>query len=301
MVEDYTKKAISGDPDDAIAGGGLIGNTPVQVTFTSVHTGLFDYNGTRKDNPSPALLAVLCVDGSEDKSDAAWSAGAKEKLEPSPDGKCFLPVVEGAAITKSSNFAQLMTSLKDAGFDFKDKAHIGAEDRNADGSLANFKILEGLVAIISRKKPPKDGGLNRSPKKNPTTGKEYEASGVIVVDKIIQFPWDNKKAGNAATGAPVTPGAAAGADVPDALKAKCVAAVQEVLAAAAADPKLKGTIAKKDLTPKAFALASLKDDPDKALICKTIFLDAFLADNAVGEDGVPRWDFDVATKKLKAV
>ena len=250
-------KGISLHPDDAVSGGGLFASTPTTVTFTEAICTMFDYNG--KAPEAPTLKVVMVPTEGEDKEEYPHyvSAGSVESLAPSKDGKTFVPIKQGAAMSKSSNLYTFLESLKTAGFPFPD-------------GFSDVTILEGLQCVVARKDAPKRAGLNRSPRKG-KDGREYEDT-VLFVDSIISLPGEGESGGGGQSGDSESGD--------DDLKQKAIAAVLGVITSDKA-PK-KGT----EVTALVAAVyKSLKDDPDKSKVSTLIMNKEFMAEGPWEIDG----------------
>lgn len=249
-------KGISLHPDDAVSGGGLFASTPTTVDFTEAICTMFDYNGKAPEAPTLKVVMVPTEGDEKDPYPHYVSAGNVESLAPSKDGKTFVPIKTGAAMSKSSNLFVFLESLKTAGFPFPD-------------GFSDVTILEGLRCVVARKDAPKRAGLNRSPRKG-KDGREYDDT-VLFVDSIVSLPGEGESGGGGQSDD-------SGGD--DDLKQKAITAVLEVITSDKA-PK-KGT----EVTALVAAVyKSLKDDPDKSKVSTLIMDKAFMAEGPWEIDG----------------
>src|SRR5574342_1393115 len=128
-------KPVSQNPDDFVQGG-LISD--VDVEFKSFRFCLWDYTGPI---PEPQLAVrgeMAPLDAPDEEVEQYWSAGSTAEFVPSEDGKTVNPTHDGAQMKRSSNWAMLLTSLKNCGVDTK---VLGPGD---------ISVLDGLQAHIVR-------------------------------------------------------------------------------------------------------------------------------------------------------
>lgn len=259
-------EGVSLNPEDFIEGGGLIDD--VDVIFAENLFEMFDYGG-KADTPAPCLKIALEVADVDDPVEQYYSMGSANDWIPSEDGTQLVAVGKATNIRATSNGGIFLKSLLDAGFP--------AEDLGDD-----ITVLDGLQAHMIQVPAPKRTGLKKT-KDQEAREERFGPPMILVVSEIIALPGEKKKPKGATTkGKTKTPAKGKGTtktkkDAPadDALNDKSVAAVMELLAD-------KGSMAKKDLPGKIFQ--SMKDDPDRNAIVKTVFDDEFL------ENGP--WEYD---------
>lgn len=189
---------VSLKPSEAVAGGGGIDD--VDVWIKACRFRLWDYNGTIQ---TPVLgLEVTFADDDGNEASQVYSAGDTKHFVPSEDGSEAVPVGGATNLNDSTNAMAFMVSLVNAGF---------GEERIAD----KVSVFEGTKVHVNQVPQPKRKGL---------TGAK-EGSKILLVSKILAFPWD-KAAGKA-------PGIGKGA-APKAAAPKAAAAQAPMQAAAPA-------------------------------------------------------------------
>ena len=156
-------------PSEMSAGGGLWGD--VDATITGVKFELSDFDG--KIEVAVPVLKLEVADDAGVEYEQLLSCGKSGK--PNKAGSSL----EGAgAINVGSNFGLFITSLVNAGF---------PENRLED----DIGVLVGLKGRFDRVAAPKRSGLTKAPRAD---GKVFEDT-VLIVSKILKYPWDKEKAG----------------------------------------------------------------------------------------------------------
>ena len=165
-----TIKGASLNPDTFTAGG-----LPddIDVIFNKLrYVDDFDYQGAI---PAPILavkLDYVTRDGEEGTQH--YSAGDLKRLIPSGDGKRAVPVAgkDSATIIQTSNLAQLVLSIVNAGF---------AKDKLTD----DISQFEGMGVHVRRVAQAKKAGLKQE------EGKREQQ--VMVVSEILWLPGETPK------------------------------------------------------------------------------------------------------------
>lgn len=179
---------VSLKPSDAVAGGALIDD--VDVTIKACRFRLWDYNGTI---PNPVLgLEVVFVDDDGGEQSQVYSAGDTKHFVPSEDGSEAVAVGSHQNLNDSTNAMAFMVSLVNAGF---------SEEKIGD----KVSVFEGTKVHVNQVPQPKRKNLA-------TVGGPKDNKTVLLVSKILAFPWDKAQAkapGKAAAPKGVAPKAAA--------------------------------------------------------------------------------------------
>lgn len=161
-----SEKGASLKIGDFSEGGGLIEG---ELIWRNPRFEMFNYGG--KGPSTPAF--TLDLESEEgDPVTQMWSVGNAEDWAPSKDGSKIIPIGKAAKLSKSSNFFQLIKSLKDAGF---------PEEKIED----DVTVYEGMKCLMVRVPAPERKGLTQTPKK-------FEAT-ILLVDKVITLPWEEEK------------------------------------------------------------------------------------------------------------
>ncbi len=176
-------QAASFKPSTFTEGGGLVGD--IDVTFKSVRTVMWDYNG-KTPTPSPAIKAVL-VEESGEEVEQYWSCGQSKDWAASEDGKTLVAVGSATGINGNSNAGIFIASLVSAGF---------PESKIGD----DVTVFDGLKAHVVRQATKREG-LTATPRAD---GRTFEQT-VLIVSKIHKLPWENA-AGGSTQGAGTTGG-----------------------------------------------------------------------------------------------
>lgn len=163
------EKGASLNPDTFLEGGGLLDN--VDVVWRNPRFEMWSYPGGQYPD-SPVLKIDLEMDDGATSDNDVWTAGSADDWSPSKDGSKLVPIGKASSLSKSSNLYQLLKSIKDADFPV---------DKMED----DVGVYEGMKCHMIRIKQPERKGLQKKEKK-------YDPS-VLVVDTIIQLPWDEKK------------------------------------------------------------------------------------------------------------
>lgn len=149
-------------------GGGLLDD--VDVRWKDPHFTSEAPEGYSSDSDSLFFMVTLVqADGTE--TDQHWSAGKLEYFEPSKDGGRAIPVGDKQDMSSSTNFAELMNSLIEAGFD------------EADLPEDDIRELDGLEVHMVRKAQPKRSGL-----KNREDDDDSRPRTVLVVSELLKTP-----------------------------------------------------------------------------------------------------------------
>lgn len=169
---------------EAFTEGGAV---PVDRNLTWKHPRfeLFDYkNRAGEVVASTVALHITLVDDDGNEYEQMYSVGDPARFQPNPDdgGKTLLPITEGAAVSKSSNFHLLLSNTVNAGF---------PQNRLSDDG--DVSIFDGLYAHHFGLPEPVRTGLRREvdPNARPRV--------ISVPDKIIRLPWDKKGGAKTAT------------------------------------------------------------------------------------------------------
>ena len=164
---------VSLNPESFVEGGGLLDD--VDVTIKEARFIMFDYEG--KSPVAVPALKITFDPGDGELVTQCWSMGKATDWQPSKDGKKLIPIGSATAIVKTSNGGIFITSLINASF---------PSDRLADGDIS---CIEGLEAHVIRTPAPERTGIEGQ-KKNAT---------ILIIDKIIALPGENKKKSGKAT------------------------------------------------------------------------------------------------------
>lgn len=250
------------NPENFVEGGGLLDD--INVLFKETRIEMFDYNG-KADAAAPCLRVTMeDDDGAEHLQ--YFSMGKASDWQPSEDGTTVIAVGKATGIANSSNAAQLIASIVNAGF---------PTNKITD----DIRWLEGIRAHLSRVPAPKRGGLVKKPRED---GRVFEDT-ILIVSEILQYPWDKKPAkgkpagGTApAAGKPATAGTKAPASAPPAdvdIDSVCAETLLEILSEQGGGPIKKAQIAP-------LAMKKVKDKPYRNQVVATIFKDDFLKTQA---------------------
>lgn len=169
---------VSLNPDKHAEGGAIPTGL---VEWAKVYAGTFDYAG--KANPAPGVFVLYKrEDGST--AEQFYSAGNAERITPTDDGEYLEPVVEGASITKSSNFHILLDALvKGCGYPANK-----LDEGNGAAPLSRFN---GMITINEARKAPERPGLPGREIPEGTVAREKQLSLPV---KIVKMPWEKKGA-----------------------------------------------------------------------------------------------------------
>lgn len=254
---------------DAMVTGGLVDD--IDVTLSSVRFVLYDYDG--KVAEAVLALHVKMTDDDGTEYDQYYSAGDSKFFVPSKDGSMAMPVGSRTALSSSSNAAQFLISLVNAGFP--------QEQMEAD-----VTIFETMKVHVNRVAQPKRSGIIKN------AGDNEREKTVLIVTRIIAMPGEEPvKKGGAKAG---TTTKAAGSTKPAAGKAAATkaaapaasdddlsAALTEVVTTALAEAG--GTVTKKDITGIVFR--AMKDHPGRNQAVKLVHTDDFLSSGPWTYDG----------------
>ena len=166
---------VSIRPSNFVEGGAV----PVDknLTWKECRFNLFDYTTKAGEVVATTIAArIKYVDDDGAEYDQQYSAGDPERFTPSKDGKTLIAVVDGASLSKSSNFYILMNALINAGF---------PENRIPEDG--NISVLDGLYTHNIGLPEPKRSGLVRTA---PVEGTRERV--ISVPDSIIKLPWEGK-------------------------------------------------------------------------------------------------------------
>jgi len=162
------EKAVNfGETEDFEVGGGLIQG---ELTWHNPRFEMFNYGGK---GPSIPAFAVELEPEEGEEVTQYYSIGNSEDWSPSKDGKKIVKIGKADKLSSSSNFFQLIKSLKDAGWP-KGKA------------TDDVSVYDGMKCNMARVSQPERKGLQQAARK-------YEAT-ILLVDKILILPWDKKGA-----------------------------------------------------------------------------------------------------------
>ena len=228
------------NPKDFATGGGLMDD--VTVTWKKVRFALWDYGGA----VAPRLALAIDMETDDGNSFTQYySAGDTKHFIPSADGKKAVPVGDKTRISGSTNMSQLMESLVNAGFP--------TAKLSDDAS-----VLDGLQVHMNRQLQPKRANL--------PVQKEGKDNSVLVVTRVIRYPWDGQVNGTQASS--------------NGVYQKAVTLVSDLILA-------KGSIKASSLPQEAFK--ALMKDKDRNEVVQLVAKAEFL-----GAAGQP-WAFDGAT------
>lgn len=261
-------------PEDFSEGGGL----PAVDTVSKLNFAFTMY--TFSDKPVPCLMMeIIDNDTGENYGQQYYAAGSPEAWNVSDDGKNLIPVGTKKKLAGSSDVAQVIKALINAGF---------PTDRLAEGDITK---ATGVVALIGEI-PALD--FKGSPRKRKAKdGKEYDATLLVPVE-IRELPGANPNVKKGAKAAPPpaakkpaapkaadtakdetapkgTENAATGAS---AVEEKATAFILDMLTEAGADGLPKKGLA-------GAAMKKFSDDTDRTAIVKTVGSDAFLSSSEV--------------------
>lgn len=236
--------AVSLNPDTFAAGGGLLDDAVVTVTDAAFV--LWDYMGKAKQGPA---LALSMKDEEDKEHDQYFSAGDKKFFVPSGDGEYLTPVGDKEALISSTNAAQFLTSLVNAGF---------PKDRLDEGKIS---ILKGLVVHVHREAQQKRAGLAQARE----DGREAT---ILLVDKIVKLPWE--KGGGSGRAATKPDGA-------EAAEGEAQDPGDQLMGIILAELTESGEISKAKL-PALVTAKTAKTDPNRAKMLKLAFNEGFLKD-----------------------
>ena len=163
-------KGASLNPDTFVAGG-----LPddIDIIFKTLrYVDDFDYNGAISNAILAVKLDYVTRDGEEGTQH--YSAGDLKRLIPSTDGKRAVPVAgrDSAVIIQSSNLAQLVSSLVNAGY---------PKDKITD----DVSQFEGTGVHVRRVAQAKKAGLKQE------EGKKEQQ--VMIVSEILWLPGETPK------------------------------------------------------------------------------------------------------------
>lgn len=220
---------VSIRPSDMVEGGAVPFNR--NLVWEECRWNIFDY--TTKEGKVVATAVALRVKYKDDDGgeyEQQYSAGDPERFIVADDGKSIDAVAEGGAVSKSSNFHLLMSSLVSSGF---------PEDRLGD----DVSVLDGLYTYNVALPEPDRPGLKREKKEG-----ERERS-ISVPTQVLKLPWEKK---GAAKGKPAAKPAAAPAAEADSeeVMAQAVAAAVEMLAEEGTDKVTRQQVATKAMRDK---------------------------------------------------
>lgn len=161
MQQPQAQQGVSLNPDTFSEGGGA----PVQknLRIQEARYEYFDYEG--KANRTFAARLNL-VDDAGQTYVQRYSVGDPTRWTHSPDGKQAIPMVQGAAITKTSNFGILLAALVNAGFP---KEQLGAD----------ISVLDNLYAYWDGVPEPEGRSSMRTPE-------QQRARIILVPMQILQ-------------------------------------------------------------------------------------------------------------------
>lgn len=246
----------------------------VTATIIEVRASTFDYNGTLAV-PVPAIKVTYRphTEGAKDNVQH-YTVGKPEHRAPSEDGRRFMVFGAKKGIPKDSNGLLFLSSLLNAGF---------PADKIAD----DLSVFDNTVALLRAEALPK-------------TNEGQKDRQIVLVDKIVTYPWDNTvKATAPKTGtkaAPKAQAASAPAAAPASDEATMTAATEAVMTILA-EAKNRSGVAKKDIGTLAFKALSTNPNRNAAVKVLSTNTDAFLKTIAgspviVGEDmvGTVAWD-----------
>ncbi len=271
-------QGVSLKPSDAQAGGGVLeALNDTDATIKTCRVVLWNYNN-QTIHPAPFLAVTYTFDdGSE--FEQKYKGGDAKFLVPSADGKEFVPVDPNAdrtGLPDGCNALIWLTDIVNAGF----PEHLIGRD---------VSVFEGAKVHLNVKPQPKrEGFKNQDPNK--------KGNDILVVTKIHSLPGQaaagKAKGKTKSAAAPVQTqaaaggAAAAGATNGDAVHARAIEVVMEILTSNG------GSVPKVAIANKAFKIMQDAKDPLRNDVSKLVFKDEFLH----GED-VP-WSFDGTTVSL---
>lgn len=221
-------------PGDADQSGFLDG---VTATIVSARATTFDYNGKLAE-PVPAI-AVTFLPANGKESVQHYTVGKPADRAPSDDGARFKVFGSKKALPKDSNGLAFIISLINAGF---------PQDKVGD----DLTVFDNTVVLLKSQAVPK------------TEGQEKDRT-IVLAEKIVTLPWENKAPKAAATTkaagkTAAAPAAAATATSPMADEAAKDAASNAVVAILA-DTKNQAGVKKAQVGSLAFR--TLSQDPNR--------------------------------------
>ena len=235
---------VSLNPETFAEGGGLLDDAEVMVADAAFV--LWDYQGKAQQVPA---LAISFKDSEEKEHDQYYSAGDKRYFVPSEGGESLIPVGDKTSIQATCNAAQFLKSLVNAGF---------PTDKLEDGDIG---ILKGMKCHVHREAQMKRVGLAAQAREDGTVREKT----ILLVDKIIQLPWESAKGSGKAASKPNGAEAGEATDASEQLTALILGKLAE------------GPITKAKL-PSVISTEVEKSDPNRAQMIKLAFNDAFLKD-----------------------
>jgi hypothetical protein len=247
------------------AEGGILND--VIALFKKCRFVMFDYQG--KADPAPSLKIELEVDGDDQVHEQYWSVGGADKWKPSEDGLKLVPIGTATHLNTSTRIYQLLKTLVDCGFP-------------ADKLGDDIGVLDGLKAHVVQ--------IPFKTNMEPAAGEKKKDQTVLVIDKIINLPWETSSTPKATRGRKAGSTAsttATAAPAPD-LTTKAADYVKQMLTKAFGDGTT--SIPKNQFMRLCYNDHGLKDDPDKAAISKLLTQDDFLK-QAWDADGV-EWKYE---------
>lgn len=193
---------LSINPENMVESSVVPVEMNLEVTNARFH--LFDY--TKKDGTVVATTPALRIKAKSDEGteyEMEYSVGDIKKYQPSEDnenpaaeGKFIIAISGSEALSKSSNFYQLMQAFINAGFP---KNKLGED----------ISVIEGTHGFWIGQEEPKRAGLNTAP-----VAEGARARVLSVPSKIDRLPWEKKAAsGKTAAAKTVAKAAAPAGDV----------------------------------------------------------------------------------------
>lgn len=254
---------------DTFVSGGLLDD--VDVTIRSCRFKVYDYDG--KVPGGVLALHIEMEDEDGQTSDQYYSAGDLRFFTPSNDGKMAVPTGSKTALSSSSNAAQFIVSVVNAGYP-------------VDQLEADVSVFEGMKVHVNRVAQPKRAGIIKNQPQD-DSGREKT---ILLVSKILAMPGEE----------PVKKGAAtkAGAGTKASAASKPAAKASTPAAAQADDSDLDsiltdvvmtivteagGSITKKALSTAVFQ--AMKDNPARNAAVKRVYVDEFLQSGPWTYDG----------------
>lgn len=252
---------------DSFVSGGLLDD--VDVTIESCRFKVYDYDG--KVPGGVLALHVEMKDEDGQVTDQYYSAGDLRFFTPSTDGKMAVPTGSKTALSSSSNAAQFIVSVVNAGYP-------------VDQLEADVSVFEGMKVHVNRVAQPKRTGII----KNQPADDSGREKTVLLVSKILAMPGEE----------PVKKGGASKASAKPSASSKTTTKASAPAPAQADDADLDstltdivmtivteagGTITKKALSTAVFQ--SMKDHPARNAAVKRVYVDEFLQSGPWSYDG----------------
>jgi len=156
-------------PEDAVISSGFLDDE--DVIIKSVRTIMFDYAGTRINDPSPALEVTYSRGADEDDSSQCYTAGKAKDTAPSADSKGFnnLRSDDRSGLPSNCNAMMWIQSIVNAGFP-------------SDKLGNDFSAFDNTSVHVNQIPAPDRKGLAGTKDKT-----------ILIVTKVNTLPWEQTK------------------------------------------------------------------------------------------------------------